>query len=163
MKFLELVAKVARMAELPSTQRRDPELTIRVHRPGSLGPTPSVEVEDIYAGFDWDAGQVMIYPKHPLTMLTPEQVTAIEESVRKGQSWHAYEAYKKHKADMENAALEYAKIALQRDELLAALEGLFQIGQVFASAIEASDHETDFERWAVSAREAIARAKGGAA
>lgn len=121
MKFSKFTELVARIWSNPTTQRRDPEITIVVHSPGSIGPSPSVEVEAIHAGFDWDAGQVMIYPAQPLTTLTPEQVADITTSVRKGQSWHAFEAYKKHKAQLENAALEYGKVAGQRDKLLKAL------------------------------------------
>lgn len=121
MKFSKFTELVARIWSNPTTQRRDPEITIVVHSPGSIGPSPSVEVEAIHAGFDWDAGQVMICPAQPLTTLTPEQVADITASVRKGQSWHAFEAYKKHKAQLENAALEHAKVAGQRDALLSAL------------------------------------------
>lgn len=121
MKFSRFTELVARIWSNPLTQRRDPEITILVHSPGSIGPSPSVEVEAIHAGFDWDAGQVMIYPAQPLTTLTPEQVADITESVRKGQSWHAYQAYKKHKTQLDNAAIEHAKVAGQRDKLLKAL------------------------------------------
>lgn len=122
-KFSELVARIWSNT---LTQRRDPEITIAIHSPGSIGASPSVEVESIQAGFDWDAGQVMIYPAQPLTTLTPEQVADITASVRKGQSWHAYEAYKKHKSQLENAAIEYAKVAGQRDALLTAIEPFAQ-------------------------------------
>lgn len=121
MKFSKFTELVARIWSNSTTQRRDPEITISIHSPGSIGASPSVAVEAIHPGFDWDAGQVMIYPAQPLTTLTPEQVNDITESVRKGQSWHAYESYKKHKSQLENAALEHAKIAGQRDALLSAL------------------------------------------
>ncbi|MFN2901303.1 DUF551 domain-containing protein, partial [Escherichia coli] len=71
-----------------------------------MGSTPSVEVQSIQAGFDWDAGQVMIFPAQPLTTLTPEQITDITDSVRKGQSWHAYQEYKKHKEQLEKLSIE---------------------------------------------------------
>lgn len=121
MKFSRFTELVARIWSNPTTHRRDPEITILVYSPGSIGASPSVEVQGIYAGFDWDAGQVLIYPAQPLTTLTPEQVADITESVRKGQSWHAYQEYKKYKAQLENAALEHAKVAGQRDALQAAL------------------------------------------
>lgn len=151
MKFSKFTELVARIWSNSTTQRRDPEITIVVHSPGSIGPSPSVEVEAIHPGFDWDAGQVLIYPAQPLTTLTPEQVNDITESVRKGQSWHAYEACKKHKAQLENAALEHAKLAGQRDELLSALEKAFEM--------RVSCHP----EWEAIARAAIDRAKGGAA
>ncbi|EPR1415846.1 TPA: hypothetical protein ACTYIV_001472 [Citrobacter koseri] len=106
-KFSELVARIW---SNPLTQRRDPEITIIVHSPGSIGATPSVEVESIQAGFDWDAGQALIYPAQPLTTLTPEQVADITSSVRKGQSWHAYEAYKKHKAEVDALKAQIAEL-----------------------------------------------------
>lgn len=155
-KFSELVARIW---SNPLTQRRDPEITIIVHSPGSIGASPSVEVESIQAGFDWDAGQVLIYPVQPLTTLTPEQVADITTSVRKGQSWHAFESYKKHKVQIENAAIEHAKVAGQRDVLLAALEAIVaEYGEYFEGAFEGVSETQRL----VEARAAIVRAKGGA-
>ncbi|ELL1107831.1 hypothetical protein RWG47_005517, partial [Escherichia coli] len=74
--------------------------------PGSIGSTPSVEVQSIHAGFDWDSGKVLIFPSQPLTTLTPEQITDITDSVRKGQSWHAYQEYKKHQEQLEKLSIE---------------------------------------------------------
>lgn len=164
MKFSKFSELVARLWSNPLTQRRDPDITILVHSPGSIGPSPSVEVEAIHAGSDWDAGQVMIYPAQPLTTLTPEQVADITTSVRKGQSWHAYEAYKKHKAQLENAALEHAKVAGQRDELLAAIVALLPLVE------DHNDRGPYGEEWQSdelikaidTARSSISRAKGGA-
>ncbi|HCN2348634.1 TPA: hypothetical protein N6Q31_002349, partial [Escherichia coli] len=79
---------------------------IVVHSPGSIGSTPSVEVQSIHAGFDWDSGKVLIFPSQPLTTLTPEQITDITDSVRKGQSWHAYQEYKKHQEQLEKLSIE---------------------------------------------------------
>ncbi|HAU9653591.1 TPA: hypothetical protein JFB61_005446, partial [Escherichia coli] len=41
-----------------------------------------------------------------LTTLTPEQITDITDSVRKGQSWHAYQEYKKHQEQLEKLSIE---------------------------------------------------------
>ena len=161
MKFSKFSELVARIWSNTLTQRRDPEITIAIHSPGSIGPSPSVEVESIHAGFDWDAGQVMIYPAQPLTTLTPEQVADITESVRKGQSWHAYEAYKKHKAQLENAALEHAKVAGQRDELLAELEEMTDI--VSKHTFPQPDKPNSTLVRLEAAKEVISRLKGGAA
>ncbi|ENY7211372.1 hypothetical protein ACFZKT_005715, partial [Escherichia coli] len=51
-------------------------------------------------------GKVLIFPAQPLTTLTPEQVADITDSVRKGQSWHAYQEYKKHKEQLEKLSIE---------------------------------------------------------
>ncbi|STJ52092.1 Uncharacterised protein [Escherichia coli] len=85
-KFSELVNRILSNNH---SHRRDMDVTIVVHSPGSIGSTPSVEVQSIHAGFDWDSGKVLIFPSQPLTTLTPEQITDITDSVRKGQSWHA--------------------------------------------------------------------------
>lgn len=106
MKFSKFSELVNRILSNNHSHRRDMDVTIVVHSPGSIGSTPSVEVQSIHAGFDWDSGKVLIFPAQPLTTLTPEQISDITESVRKGQSWHAYQAYKKHKEQLEKLSIE---------------------------------------------------------
>ncbi|EOU5903630.1 hypothetical protein ACOAC5_004167 [Escherichia coli] len=120
-KFSELVNRILlnRILSNNHSHRRDMDVTIVVHSPGSIGSTPSVEVQSIHAGFDWDSGKVLIFPSQPLTTLTPEQITDITDSVRKGQSWHAYQEYKKHKEQLEKLSIEL-DTAKQR---IAELEG----------------------------------------
>lgn len=107
-KFSELVNRILlnRILSNNHSHRRDMDVTIVVHSPGSIGSTPSVEVQSIHAGFDWDSGKVLIFPAQPLTTLTPEQITDITDSVRKGQSWHAYQEYKKHQEQLEKLSIE---------------------------------------------------------
>ncbi|EFU7105283.1 hypothetical protein HTZ41_000150 [Escherichia coli] len=106
MKFSKFSELVNCILSNNHSHRRDMDVTIVVHSPGSIGSTPSVEVQSIHAGFDWDSGKVLIFPAQPLTTLTPEQISDITESVRKGQSWHAYQAYKKHKEQLEKLSIE---------------------------------------------------------
>ncbi|MGR7965517.1 hypothetical protein ACU6HO_01410 [Escherichia coli] len=119
MKFSKFSELVNRILSNNHSHRRDMDVTIVVHSPGSIGSTPSVEVQSIHAGFDWDSGKVLIFPSQPLTTLTPEQITDITDSVRKGQSWHAYQEYKKHKEQLEKLSIEL-DAAKQR---IAELEG----------------------------------------
>lgn len=121
MNFDTFALDVARIKNANEMQRREHTVVIEVHRPGWIGGTPAVAVSAVFKGFDWDNGRVIICPQVPLTELTSEQVVEVTESVRKGQSWHAYQEYKKYKAQLENAALEHAKVAGQRDALLSAL------------------------------------------
>jgi hypothetical protein len=100
---------------ITENERRPMKLVIAIQSQGSMGGTPCVEVGNVQAGFDWDSGKLMIYPATPLTTLTTEDVAAIRESVSKGQSWHAYEAYKKQKAVQK-------AVEVQRDHLLADLQ-----------------------------------------
>ncbi|EBT5884327.1 hypothetical protein [Escherichia coli] len=106
MKFSKFSELVNRILSNNHSHRRDMDVTIVVHSPGSIGSTPSVEVKSIHAGFDWDSGKVLIFPSQPLTTLTPEQITDITDSVRKGQSWHAYQEYKKHQEQLEKLSIE---------------------------------------------------------
>ncbi|EJL4255088.1 hypothetical protein NMI80_000160 [Shigella flexneri] len=119
MKFSKFSELVNRLLSNNHSHRRDMDVTIVVHSPGSIGSTPSVEVQSIHAGFDWDSGKVLIFPSQPLTTLTPEQITDITDSVRKGQSWHAYQEYKKHQEQLEKLSIEL-DAAKQR---IAELEG----------------------------------------
>lgn len=119
MKFSKFSELVNRILSNNHSHRRDMDVTIVVHSPGSIGSTPSVEVQSIHAGFDWDSGKVLIFPSQPLTTLTPEQITDITDSVRKGQSWHAYQEYKKHQEQLEKLSIEL-DAAKQR---IAELEG----------------------------------------
>ncbi|HBL5657254.1 TPA: hypothetical protein LR531_005022, partial [Escherichia coli] len=121
MKFSKFSELVNRILSNNHSHRRDMDVTIVVHSPDSIGSTPSVEVQSIHAGFDWDSGKVLIFPAQPLTTLTPEQITDITDSVRKGQSWHAYQEYKKHKEQLEKLSIEL-DAAKQR---IAELEGNF--------------------------------------
>ena len=121
MKFSKFSELVNRILSNNHSHRRDMDVTIVVHSPGSIGSKPSVEVQSIHAGFDWDSGKVLIFPAQPLTTLTPEQITDITDSVRKGQSWHAYQEYKKHKEQLEKLSIEL-DAAKQR---IAELEGNF--------------------------------------
>lgn len=123
MKFSKFSELVNRILSNNHSHRRDMDVTIIVHSPGSIGSTPSVEVQSIHAGFDWDSGKVLIFPAQPLTTLTPEQITDITDSVRKGQSWHAYQEYKKHKEQLEKLSIEL-DAAKQR---IAELEGNFTV------------------------------------
>ncbi|HBE3267845.1 hypothetical protein [Escherichia coli] len=106
MKFSKFSELVNRILSNNHSHRRDMDVMIVVHSPGRIGSTPSVEVQSIQVGFDWDAGKVLIFPAQPLTTLTPEQITDITDSVRKGQSWHAYQEYKKHKEQLGKLSIE---------------------------------------------------------
>ncbi|HAX2132861.1 TPA: hypothetical protein JXD13_003877 [Escherichia coli] len=140
-KFSELVNRILlnRILSNNHSHRRDMDVTIVVHSPGSIGSTPSVEVQSIHAGFDWDSGKVLIFPAQPLTTLTPEQVADITDSVRKGQSWHAYQEYKKHKEQLEKLSIEL-DAAKQR---VAELESGSQAQKLVEAIIVAIENEQE--------------------
>ncbi len=85
---------------------------IEVFAPGSIGGRPNVGIKQVVAGFDWDHGKIIISPSEPLTTLTVDEVAAITESVRKNQSWHAYQAYKAMQREIQEAS---DKVAAAQD------------------------------------------------
>jgi hypothetical protein len=101
----------------------DHEVRIVVHALGSIGGTPSVSLSErgVQVGFDWDHGKLLLYPEVPLTRLTSEDVAAIHESVKKGQSWHAYQAHKntkeKHSEQLQQCKEEITMLKAENAEL----------------------------------------------
>lgn len=71
------------------------ELSIVTNATGTVAGKPVTSVWQIQPGFDWNKNQLLIYPKDQLTKLTREDVKAIHDSVKEGQSWHAYQGIKK--------------------------------------------------------------------
>jgi hypothetical protein len=91
---------------------RDWRLAVRISNPGGFTSNQTVEVDGLHAGFDWEAGQVIIEPARPLTILTQEQLADITKSVRAGGSWHAFQREKKN---MERIAALEAEVARLRE------------------------------------------------
>jgi hypothetical protein len=89
----------------------DPELVVTVQSQGGLGGTPAVAVTGIHAGFDWDSGKVLISTARALTELSAEDVEAIRTSVRRGNSWHAYQAYKRLREKIAELERQLAEVA----------------------------------------------------
>lgn len=89
---------------------REWTLVVKVFNPGSVGGTPCVAVKRMDVGFDWDNGKVMIETDLPLTTLTPEDVAAIHKSAKDGQSWHAFQAYKKQAERIKTLEAELAQL-----------------------------------------------------
>ena len=92
--------------------RSNEHLTVQVEvfNPGTLGGTPRVAVTSIQAGFDWDAGVMLLKTAMPITTLSPESVEAIRASARQGQSWHAYQAHKRQHERIKALEAEIAAL-----------------------------------------------------
>lgn len=67
----------------------DYRLTVAIRNVGGLSAHQTVDVESMAAGFDWTARQIIVQPARPLSLLSPEELVAVAQSVRMGQSWHA--------------------------------------------------------------------------
>lgn len=62
----------------------------------TIGGRKTVVIKDVQAGFDWEHGKVLLMPQDTLTALSAEDVNAIVESKKNGQSWHSYQQHKKY-------------------------------------------------------------------
>jgi RPA family protein len=91
-------------------KREQTTLQVEVFRPGAVGGTPRVAIVGMQAGFDWDNGAMLLKPESRLTTLTPEDVAAIHDSARKGQSWHAFQQYKKQADRIKELEAEVAAL-----------------------------------------------------
>ena len=95
---------VARMLTASGGRMKDAKLAVVIQHPGGIGGTPSVPIKSIAAGFDWDAGKLLIYPESPLSMLSAEQLQELHSSAIKGESWHAFERHKKIRQERSDQA-----------------------------------------------------------
>lgn len=91
------------------SRKGEQNLCVQVHRPGSIGGTPSVPVKYMFSGFDWDSGKLLISLEREVTDLTPKQVSEISESARHGQSWHAFQQCKALKAQIDQHEADAAR------------------------------------------------------
>lgn len=88
--FQDCAAIMARIAGDDRPLHRKPErIGIQVMFPeATIGPLPTVGVVNLCEGFDWDSGTMLITPERPLTVLTHDEVLAIQQSRAEGSNWH---------------------------------------------------------------------------
>lgn len=95
-----------------STRKLDDEVRIVAQaRAPTMGPRYTVGLLAAGYGIDWENGTFELVPATPLTVLTPGELEEIHKSMAKGQSWHAYQAWKKQ--DDRIKALEAELAALK--------------------------------------------------
>lgn len=104
----EAATRLLNFAEHDNRERR---LTVRICSPGGIGGTPTVDVIGIHNGINMDLNKIVLHTDHPLTKLTPEQVEAITQSVRLGESWHALEQYRELRSALDVVARERDALA----------------------------------------------------
>jgi D-serine deaminase-like pyridoxal phosphate-dependent protein len=98
-----LDAAIEQLAQIKAQANRPMRVVIRRNNPGGMSGHQTTEVGGIHAGFDWEAGRVILEPVKPMTELTPEDVAAIRKSVAQGQSWHAYQLDNRRLAQLSEA------------------------------------------------------------
>lgn len=104
------LSSTALAAALGRAELRGLEIFVPVVNPGTVGGSPCAAVTEVFAGFDWDSGKCFLKTEQPLSRLTTDEVAAITTSVRKGQSWHAYQAHTKAKLTEKNLNTRIAQL-----------------------------------------------------
>lgn len=114
MKLDVLIERLVRIKQLAGNK----EHTVGVETESSytIGGRKTVAIKSVSAGFDWESGKVLLAPQSTLTDLSPEEVSAIVESKKNGQSWHSYQQHKKH----EELKCKLEKRILDLESVLAA-------------------------------------------
>lgn len=92
---------IQKLTAIRDRQSRTWEVLVVTQDQGGVGATPAQRIESVEAGFDWDAGRVLLRPAQPVVALTPEQIADIRTSVRRGGSWHAYQAHKRQAEEIQ--------------------------------------------------------------
>lgn len=98
MKLTQLHELLTKAVLALSSRAGEVDVSIAIHKPGSVGGTPTIEINHASMGFDWDAKKFILSTEQPLSVLTEDERKAIEKSVRQGQSWHAYQDHLKAQA-----------------------------------------------------------------
>ena len=106
MELQKFLTKLDRIVVDNGRQCAKDRVAIAIHRPGSLGGSPIVDVKDVEIvhikdatkGIDWDSRKIILTLEQEVSTLTPEQRDAITADVKKGQSRESYEQFKAFKA-----------------------------------------------------------------
>ena len=101
MNLRKLHDEVSRLVKLAETQNKDPEninVGIKVHRLGAIGPTPIVDVNSIFLGFDWDNNKCIIEPEKVLKEADSDELEKLRKAFNK-LGWMQYEHKKDKKWD----------------------------------------------------------------
>ena len=66
------------------------KVCIKVERVGAVGSSPTVEVKNVSAGFDWDKGKLIIYPESLLREVDRDELDMINKKMKEA-GWNYYE------------------------------------------------------------------------
>lgn len=103
---MKLSEFVKMLNESKTPLRDDYDLYVVLDSYGNIGGTRASKVSSINFGFDWDHGKLLISTEDTLTAMTPEQLEEVHQSAKKGQSWHAYQSYKKQDEEIKRLRTE---------------------------------------------------------
>lgn len=122
MKLTQLLELLTKTVGALKSRADSVDVVVEIHQPGSVGGTPTINIVQGSMGFDWDANKFILGTEKALSVLTEEERKAIEESVSKGQSWHAYQDHKKLQGQLktlrEENAIMRKTLKLSEDALL---------------------------------------------
>ena len=106
-KALDFKSQLDRIHEV-SREFENLKVCIKVERVGAVGSSPTVEVKNVSAGFDWDKGKLIIYPESLLREVDRDELDMINKKMKEA-GWNYYE--------FSNLKRENAKLKQKIQEL----------------------------------------------
>lgn len=125
MNLLEVKAAVDALCAVAGERASSMFFGVKVFAPGGLRMVPLVEVKRIARDIDLGSGNVYVELVDEVSKVSADEREAIMTSVRRGGSWHAYQAHKRSAEKIEvlerrisqlTAALAVAGVPLPPEE-----------------------------------------------
>ena len=130
MNLLEVKAAVDALCAVAGEEASSMLFGVKVFTPGGLRMVPLVEVRRIARDIDLGSGNVYVELVDEVSKVSADERDAIMTSVRRGGSWHAYQAHKRSAEKIEvlerrisqlTAALAVAGVLLPPEEASSAM------------------------------------------
>lgn len=94
MKLKELIEKLNQIVSVTPDYRLDElNVVIRVERVGTVGAVPTVDVNGVFVGFDWDAGKLFLTTKEFLRETDRNEIKSLIEQYEE-LGWTQYKVGK---------------------------------------------------------------------
>lgn len=77
----------------PNYRLDDLNVVIQVERAGTVGSTPTVDVERVWTGIDWDSGKIFLSTKELLREIDRDEIKAIRDKYEE-LGWTQYKVGK---------------------------------------------------------------------
>ena len=121
MKIKELVEKLNQIVSItPDYRLNELNVVIQVERVGTIGATPTVNVERVWTGIDWDSGKVFLSTKESLREIDRDEIKAIRDKYEE----LGWSQYKVGKIKKENEKLK-KRIEELQEKIDSYKEGLY--------------------------------------
>ena len=119
MKLRHFIDKLNQIVSVtPNYRLDDLTVVIKVERVGTVGATPTVAVERVWTGIDWDSGKVFLTTKESLREIDRDEIKAIRDNYEElGWSQYKIGKIKKENEMLKKKVEELEEQLKQWDEI----------------------------------------------